>query len=148
MRQLLTLWRLPFVQEYSLGRYILDFALLDIKLAIEVDGHYWHQDTAKEIRRDAWLMQRGWTVLHILETDMDNTTDMQAVILERLQTIAGEYITRFLPTTIDQNAMLLRHDNEAISNRMQDNESPTVRPSHRRQQLAFAFMCENDIART
>jgi hypothetical protein len=49
------------------GKYFLDFAYPDHKIAIECDGVYFHQNKEREAIRDATLEENGWTVLHFPE---------------------------------------------------------------------------------
>lgn len=65
-------WRLyraghDFVQEHSVGRYRLDFAWPDSKLAVEADGWYHRspEGAAKDSERDSWLRSEGWVVLRV-----------------------------------------------------------------------------------
>ena len=46
---------------YGIGRYyFLDFALPDLKIAIECDGEYWHQDKEKDLERQKYIESLGW----------------------------------------------------------------------------------------
>ena len=36
-----------------------------IKIDIEYDGQYWHQDTQKDIRRDKFIQSNGYKVIRI-----------------------------------------------------------------------------------
>ncbi len=59
------------IAQYSkdLAGFILDFAFPDIKLAIEIDGEYWHnlENTKKKDRRRNYYLEvkKGWEVIHI-----------------------------------------------------------------------------------
>jgi very-short-patch-repair endonuclease len=63
---------LRFRRQHPVGPYILDFYCPSVRLAEEVDG--FGHDTATQAhhdgRRDAWLAQRGVTVLRVLATDV------------------------------------------------------------------------------
>jgi Uncharacterized protein conserved in bacteria len=52
---------------YPLSRCLLDIALFvnDIKIDIEYDGWYWHQDKHKDRKRDEYLKSKGWKILRI-----------------------------------------------------------------------------------
>lgn len=52
---------------YPYGNCVLDMALFldDIKIDIEYDGWYWHQDKQRDRRRDEYLKSEGWKVLRI-----------------------------------------------------------------------------------
>lgn len=53
----------------GLAGFILDFAFPNIKLAVEIDGEYWHslEKTKIKDRRRAYFLEvkKGWKVLHI-----------------------------------------------------------------------------------
>jgi very-short-patch-repair endonuclease len=67
--------RLPFsvgVQQ-TIGPYVADFCVPDLRLDIEVDGAYWHnqpETKAHDNIRDKELSQAGWTVLRFGEADL------------------------------------------------------------------------------
>jgi very-short-patch-repair endonuclease len=54
-------------QQHSVGRYRIDFAWPDVKVALEVDG--WHHRSpdgaAHDAQRDAALRAEGWIVLRV-----------------------------------------------------------------------------------
>lgn len=52
---------------YPVSRCNLDIALFidDIKIDIEYDGWYWHQDLHKDRKRDEFLKSEGWKILRI-----------------------------------------------------------------------------------
>jgi very-short-patch-repair endonuclease len=55
-------------QQHRAGRYRIDFAWLDVMVAMEVDGprHLWDPATAvKDARRDAYLRDQGWLVCRV-----------------------------------------------------------------------------------
>ena len=69
--------RLPFgaYVQFPLGPYRSDFAIPDLKLAVECDGEYWHKQpeaVAKDRKRDAELARYGWTVLRFSEKEIKN----------------------------------------------------------------------------
>jgi len=53
--------------------FVLDFAIIDKKIAIEVDGKKWHS-SKKAIRRDRFkdyqLKREGWRVIRIKEGEI------------------------------------------------------------------------------
>lgn len=51
--------------QLPVGRFFLDFGNPVAKIAIECDGHQFHQDKAKDAARDAELAALGWEVLRI-----------------------------------------------------------------------------------
>lgn len=62
---------------FNVGIYSIDFAWVDKKLAIEIDGEQ-HQRfkeyKERDARKDAFLIKEGWTILRIVWKDMCNDT--------------------------------------------------------------------------
>lgn len=56
---------LKFEFNHRIGSKWVDFALLNYSKIIECDGEFWHQDQEKERKRDAYLLENGWEVLHL-----------------------------------------------------------------------------------
>lgn len=54
-------------QQFPVGKYRLDFAVPEIKVAIEVDGprHRAPDVAAQDVRRDSWLRSQGWLVFRV-----------------------------------------------------------------------------------
>lgn len=61
---------IPFQQEAQIGRYCLDFYLPAYRLAVEVDGAYWHRNRQRETRRTTFLQRHGITILRISEAEL------------------------------------------------------------------------------
>jgi len=81
---------IDFVVQYPLKfSFILDFAFPDFKLAIEVDGVYWHSQKKNRKRdkvKDSILAREGWKVLRIPEQQvMQNPSGCVDYILDELQ---------------------------------------------------------------
>ena len=76
------LGRLRFRRQHPIGPYILDFYCAAAHLAIEVDG--WAHDTEAQAHRDerrqAWLQQRGITVLRIRAADVLRDESLDGVL--------------------------------------------------------------------
>ncbi len=53
---------------YQLNSFNLDVALFidDLKIDIEYDGWYWHQDVHKDVVRNHVIVKYGWNVIRIL----------------------------------------------------------------------------------
>ena len=66
MRQL-TNFRYRPEQQHRVGKFRLDFAWPDLKIALEADG--WHHRSpagaARDRERDSWLRSEGWLVFRI-----------------------------------------------------------------------------------
>lgn len=68
------------VPEFRIGRWSVDLAFPLRKLAVELDGIYWHSLPAmieKDARKDAHLQRSGWTVRRIV-IDKDATASSLA----------------------------------------------------------------------
>lgn len=50
--------------------YKIDWAIVDLKIAIECDGEYWHKNDNG--LRDSELKELGWTVLHLTQDEIKN----------------------------------------------------------------------------
>jgi very-short-patch-repair endonuclease len=66
-----TFWRLlrdhrleglKFRRQVPIGRYVADFLCVRHRLIVEADGP-WHENSAHDIERDAWLRGQGFRVL-------------------------------------------------------------------------------------
>ena len=76
-----------FRRQHPVGRYILDFACVEHRLAIECDGGQ-HADSASDALRTAELHSNGWRVLRFWNNDiLTNTegvlTTILAILVER-----------------------------------------------------------------
>ncbi|MDC6652581.1 endonuclease domain-containing protein, partial [Leclercia adecarboxylata] len=80
--------RLEFDQEHRVGRHLIDFALVAEKVAIEVDGAYWH-DPVKDARRDAILLEKGWRTVRFGELEVRDEPHLYELIVGRLKEVAG-----------------------------------------------------------
>ena len=73
----------------DMGGFALDFAFPEIKLAIEIDGEYWHnleKTKVKDRRRNYYLgVKKGWEVIHIPAKDF--TQHSEHYVWEVIQTI-------------------------------------------------------------
>ena len=75
---------IPFVQEQPVGQWLVDFAIPELKVGIEVDGVYWHRDPIKDRERDKKLARYGWTIIHLLESDISNCVSLDMFIRDHL----------------------------------------------------------------
>jgi len=75
--------------EYRVGRYSVDFYLLDYRVAVECDGAYWHRGKEeKDARRDAYLEDRGLTVVHLYGPEIRE--DIEGLLAEKLLPLMNE----------------------------------------------------------
>jgi very-short-patch-repair endonuclease len=62
---------LDYEFEYRVGRYSVDFLLPNYSVVVECDGEYWHHDKQeKDSSRDAYLVNRGFSVVHLLASEI------------------------------------------------------------------------------
>lgn len=64
-------------------RFVIDFALLKERIAIEVDGAHWHSSKKAKKRdrfKDYQLRREGWKVIRIKEKDIDNLDSLLSSI--------------------------------------------------------------------
>ena len=75
-----------FRRQVPIGNYIADFACLDAKLVIEVDGGQHLEQRDYDARRDAELVERGYQVLRFWDNDvLLNIESVLVVILQALE---------------------------------------------------------------
>ena len=73
-----------FRKQCPIGPYIADFACLEAKLIIELDGGQ-HADSAADAVRDAWFSARGYRTLRFWNNDvLQNTEGVIMIITEAL----------------------------------------------------------------
>jgi very-short-patch-repair endonuclease len=65
-----------FRRQHSIGPFIADFACVEARLVIELDGSQHAYDQEADARRTAFLAAQGWKVIRFWNarvlTDMDN----------------------------------------------------------------------------
>lgn len=74
-------------RELRVGRWSIDLAFPTPRVAIELDGEYWHslpEMIEKDARKDAALADLGWTVQRILIRKNDTPSDIAAQITDVL----------------------------------------------------------------
>jgi very-short-patch-repair endonuclease len=76
-----------FRRQQLLGPYIVDFACLEARLVIEVDGGQHAVDKEKDVERDTWLRGQGFQVLRFWNNEvLGNTDGVLETIRQRLTT--------------------------------------------------------------
>ena len=73
-----------FRRQVPIGRYIADFACIEAKLVVEVDGGQ-HQGSEHDLRRDAELVRQGFRVLRFWDNQVLQETE--AVLEEILRAL-------------------------------------------------------------
>jgi len=73
-----------FRKQCPIGPYIADFACLEAKLIVELDGGQ-HADSATDGKRDAWFSAHGYRTLRFWNNDvLQNTEGVITIITEAL----------------------------------------------------------------
>ena len=73
-----------FRRQHPIGPFIADFACIEKRLVIELDGGQ-HQSSPTDPARDAWLRRHGYNVLRFWNTDvLQNMEGVLAVVLSHL----------------------------------------------------------------
>ena len=85
------------IHHYQIGIYQLDFADVNKKIDIEIDGEQHYLDlriTASDKRRTAWLEKRDWTVYRIRWSDYQkmNTDNRHKVVEEIKNLLTWDFI--------------------------------------------------------
>jgi very-short-patch-repair endonuclease len=76
-----------FRRQQPIGRYIVDFASLEKRLVIEVDGGQHAINTTKDMLRDEWLRGEGYEVLRFWDNQVfDNLEGVLETIRDALLT--------------------------------------------------------------
>ena len=85
---------IEYVFQYPILRYNIDFAIPSLKIVIECDGEYWHQDKEKDLIRQENIEREGWLVLRYSGTKINQHLDSIEMELSRvLLNHTGEYQT-------------------------------------------------------
>lgn len=80
--------------KYPVGRYVLDFVIVELKLNIELDGQYHFNDAntiEKDIRRDDFMKSNGWKVYRISWTYFNKNREV--VIRELIDFINSDEVS-------------------------------------------------------
>ena len=80
-KQILDELGVNYIEQYStrLG-FIIDFAIPEKKIAIEVDGKHWHENKKKDRFRDWMLKRAGWKVVRIDEDEIENLKNFKKIL--------------------------------------------------------------------
>lgn len=75
-----------FRRQHPIGPYVIDFYCAKARLAIEIDGasHDMSDRPHRDARRDAWLAERGVTVMRIAASDLTRRFDDIADAIMRM----------------------------------------------------------------
>jgi very-short-patch-repair endonuclease len=70
-------YKKDFFFNYNVYPYWLDFAIPEIKLAIETDGKRWHADKKKDLLRTKYLNKLGWNVIRFTDEELKKPTEVR-----------------------------------------------------------------------
>jgi BirA family biotin operon repressor/biotin-[acetyl-CoA-carboxylase] ligase len=77
-----------FRRQHPLGNYIADFACLDPKLIVELDGSQHADHAVYDAKRDAFFREHGFQVLRFAtDAPLKNMDGVLTVILEQLGSV-------------------------------------------------------------
>ena len=77
-----------FRRQHPVGPYIADFACIEVKLVVEIDGGQHADAKHYDQKRDTYLQSRGFRVLRFWNADV--LTNMEGVIDTVLIVLNGE----------------------------------------------------------
>jgi very-short-patch-repair endonuclease len=87
--ELLSRYRPKFTRQLPIGPYVVDFACRQAKLVVEIDGGQ-HAESKRDMVRDQWLEDQGWSVLRVWNSDVrQNPTGAAEAILARAAECLG-----------------------------------------------------------
>ncbi len=77
-----------FRRQHTIGPYIADFACVETKIVIELDGdQHGHDEGARDAKRDAFIEGEGWQVLRFWNNDVyGNIDSVLEVVLDACET--------------------------------------------------------------
>lgn len=78
---------IKFRRQHPVGPYVIDFACLSAKLAIEIDGGQHAEMKSKDAQRDAFLIQKGFRVLRFWNNEVLGNIEG---VMERIWATASE----------------------------------------------------------
>jgi len=76
----------PFRRQHPILPYVVDFAAVDAKLVVEVDGGQ-HAGSEADARRDAFLASKGWRVLRFWNNEV--LADTEGVLARIVDALTG-----------------------------------------------------------
>jgi len=79
-----------FRRQYPVGHYIADFACVDLKLILELDGGQHANQAAYDFQRDQWLRMQGYEVLRFWDNDvLQKTEAVLEMIWQKVQDLSA-----------------------------------------------------------
>ena len=96
------------INEYAFYPYFIDFAFLNIKLAIEMDSQYHANRVEHDKKKDQKLIDNGWKVYRIQWYDIkkDGTIEKFLDFLENIESkepkMYGEYVLKYKEIKVEK----------------------------------------------
>lgn len=80
--KVLTDYKISFEHNKRIGRYFADFFIFG-DVVVECDGEYWHKDPEKDLRKDFYMYEQGYSVFRFTESRIlaDPFACVQVVLL-------------------------------------------------------------------
>jgi very-short-patch-repair endonuclease len=75
-----------FKRQVPVGPFVADFASIMNRLIIELDGSQ-HAESQSDVRRDAYLRKKGWSVLRFWNSDL---TENREGVLDAIARAVGK----------------------------------------------------------
>ena len=79
---------IKFKRQVLIGRYVADFACMERKLLVEVDGGQ-HSGSNSDVERTKWLEDQGFRILRFWNNEVLNETDAVLGVILAAATAAG-----------------------------------------------------------
>lgn len=114
-----------FRRQYVIGSYIADFCCVEKKVVIELDGggHGEVLQQEQDRRRDEFFIQRGWQVMRIWNSDVDE--NLEGVMEAIWQMVNSSSATSPSPQPSPQGE---REKTMAITKKLPESSGPTKWP--------------------
>lgn len=75
-----------FRRQFAIGKYIADFACIEKKLVIELDGGQHQDQHVYDEQRSAFMQEQGWQVLRFWNSDvLENLAGVLFMVSEKLK---------------------------------------------------------------
>ncbi|MFW6246745.1 MAG: DUF559 domain-containing protein [bacterium] len=85
---------IDYIFQYPILKYDVDFAIPSLRIVIECDGEYWHQDKEKDRIRQERIEKEGWFVLRFTGRTINQCLDeVENKILRVVGNHTGSYET-------------------------------------------------------
>ena len=95
---------LKFRRQYPIEPWIVDFACLEKKLVIELDGAYHDATHEADIRREEDLRRKGWDVIRFANDEVLGDVEAVAIAIARHMSLTPEFARPPHPNPLPQIA--------------------------------------------